>query len=57
MECPDCSSQLTQERKYLTDDEWTMIIDCPNCSFGFETESNLVFQDRYSTAVDTQQRV
>lgn len=42
MRCPDCDAELDVERNYLTDEEYTTIIDCPDCEFGIETESNLV---------------
>lgn len=46
MECPDCETELDEEKNHLTDDEWTVIISCPSCDFELETESNLVYQER-----------
>lgn len=46
MECPDCETDLNEEKNHLTDEEWTVIISCPSCNFELETESNLVHQER-----------
>jgi hypothetical protein len=46
MKCPDCQSEISEQKNYLTDEEWTVILSCQSCSFEIETESNLVSQDR-----------
>lgn len=44
--CPDCESEVTEERNQLTEEEWTTILSCTNCEFEIETESNLVYEER-----------
>lgn len=46
IDCPDCETELNEEKNYLTDEEWTISLICPDCDFELETESNLVYQER-----------
>lgn len=46
MDCPDCNTELNEEKNHLTEEEWTIVISCESCGFELETESNLVYQER-----------